>query len=200
MPEQPPTAPIRPFSGEGPFATNTNSGRASPANISIRDLVMPTDVAAVRDIVASTGFFHTFEVDVAVELVQERLSRGLASEYHFLFADFQSRPVGYACFGPIPCTQGSFDLYWIAVHSAQQGSGLGRRLMAAAENGIRAGVPNANGEQLPPGRRVYIETSSQPRYAPTWRFYERCGFTIEARLKDFYADGDDKMMYVKSLV
>jgi ribosomal protein S18 acetylase RimI-like enzyme len=161
--------------------------------------VQPTDPAAVRGIVASTGFFHDFEVDVAVELVQERLSRSLASEYHFLFADLNSHPIGYACFGPIPCTQGSFDLYWIAVHAAHQGSGLGRRLMAEAERAMLAGVPGADGRPLPPARRVYIETSSLPRYAPTWRFYERCEYTIEARLKDFYAAGDDKLIYAKAL-
>lgn len=181
MPEQPTAPTSRPFSG------------------TIRDSVQPSDPDAVRGIVASTGFFHDFEVDVAVELVQERLSRGLASEYHFLFADLNSHPIGYACFGPIPCTQGSFDLYWIAVHAAHQGAGLGRRLMAEAERAMLVGVPGADGRPLPPARRVYIETSSQPRYAPTWRFYERCGYTIEARLKDYYAAGDDKLIYAKAL-
>ncbi len=170
-----------------------------PSGSIIRGSVQPTDSAAVRGIVASTGFFHDFEVDVAVELVQERLSRGLASEYHFLFADLNAHPIGYACFGPIPCTQGSFDLYWIAVHAAHQGSGLGRRLMVEAERTMLVGVPGADGRPLPPARRVYIETSSQPRYAPTWRFYERCGYTIEARLKDYYAAGDDKLIYAKAL-
>jgi len=160
--------------------------------------VQLTDPAAVHGIIASTGFFHDFEVNLAVKLVQERISRGLASEYHFLFADLESRPIGYACFGPIPCTQGSFDLYWIAVDAAHQGSGLGRRLMDEAERAMLAGVPGADGRLLPPARRVYIETSSQPRYAPTWRFYERCGYTIEARLKDYYAAGDDKLIYVKA--
>lgn len=161
--------------------------------------VRPEDAPAVRDIVASTGFFHDFEVDVAVELVQERLARGLASEYHFLFADESSRTIGYACFGPIPCTQGSFDLYWIAVHQDFQKRGLGGRLLAAAESAMREGIQGPDGTPLPPVRRVYIETSSQPKYKPTQSFYERCGYTLEARLSDYYASGDDKLIYVKVL-
>lgn len=166
-----------------------------------RDTPRPEDAAAVRAIVASTGFFHDFEVDVAVELVEERLSRGLASEYYFLFVDEPAtgRTVGYACFGPIPCTQGSFDLYWVAVHRECQGRGFGRRLVAAAEAAMHEGLAGPNGCRLAPARRVYIETSSQPKYEPTRTFYDHCGYRVEACLKDFYAAGDDKLLYVKAL-
>jgi len=164
-----------------------------------RDQVRPEDAAAVRDIVASTGFFHDFEVDVAVELVQERLARGLASEYYFLFAEEHGRTIGYACFGPIPCTQGSFDLYWIAVHQNFQKRGLGAGLLTAAESMMRKGLTGPDASPLSPARRVYIETSSQAKYRPTQVFYERCGYAEEARLKDYYAAGDDKIIYVKAL-
>jgi len=176
--------------------------------ISFRSEPRESDVHAVRDIVASTAFFHDFEIDVAVELVQERLARGLASEYHFVFADEASperaspdagatrpRPIAYACFGPIPCTRGSFDLYWIATHAAHQGKGLGRAVFDESIRLMRAGLPDAAGT-IHRARRVYIETSSQTKYEPTRRFYERCGCTLEARLPDFYAPGDDKLIYV----
>jgi GNAT superfamily N-acetyltransferase len=154
----------------------------------------------VRNIVSSTGFFHDFEVDVAVELVQERLQRGLASEYYFVFADDDAgRTIGYACFGPIACTVGSFDLYWIAVHNSQRGRGLGLELMKRAEHAMRSPSPGPVGKLLSPGRRVYVETSSKPKYEPTRAFYRRCGYVEEARFKDFYADGDDKVVCVKSL-
>jgi D-alanine-D-alanine ligase len=158
-----------------------------------------SDAAAIRDIVASTGFFHDFEIDVAVELVDERLKEGLASEYYFVFAeDASGRVIGYACFGPVAYTQGSFDLYWIAVHDSCRGHGLGQRIMAEAEGQIAAGVPTKSGESVR-GRRVYIETSSKVQYRPTREFYLRCGYREEARLADFYAPGDDKLVYVKAL-
>lgn len=173
----------------------------SPPRVEFRDEIRPGDGAAVREIVASTGFFHDFEVDVAVELVDERLARGLASEYYFVFADEEGtgRTIGYACFGPIACTVGSFDLYWIAVHESCRGRGLGVRLMAAAERAMGAGLPGPGGKPLAPSRRVYIETSSKPQYEPTRQFYLRCGYREEARFEGFYAEGDDKVVYSKRL-
>ena len=144
---------------------------------------------AVRDIVASTGFFHGHEIDVAVELVQERLARGPASGYCFLFADLDGRTVAYACYGLIACTVGSYDLYWIAVHSGFRRHGLGQLLMHAVEDRIAQSG----------GRRIYIETSGRPQYEPTQRFYKRCGYVAEAVLADFYAAGDPKIVYSKAL-
>jgi len=111
---------------------------------------MTADEAAIRGIVSSTGFFSPAEVEVAVELVQERLRRGNASGYFFVFAETDRRTVGYACYGPIACTIGSFDLYWIAVHKDYQHRGLGRSLLVASERKIAESG----------GRRIYVETSS----------------------------------------
>jgi GNAT superfamily N-acetyltransferase len=155
--------------------------------VEFRDTVRGTDVQAVRSIVASSGFFAPHEIDIAVELVEERLARGVASGYHFVFADMDGCPIGYACYGPIGCTVGSFDLYWIAVQAASRGHGLGRRLLREVERRVT----------LAGGRRLYIETSSRTQYEPTRRFYERCGYKAEARLDDFYSPGDAKVIYVK---
>jgi D-alanine-D-alanine ligase len=176
--------------------------QAKPPLPTFRDEPRPSDAAAIREIVASTGFFHDFEVDVAVELIDERLARGLASEYFFLFADdpVTGQPLGYGCFGPIACTRGSYDLYWIAVHDSQRGRGLGRAILQEAERRIAAGLPNPiKPDEMVRGRRVYIETSSKPAYAPTRAFYTRCGYSEEARFADFYAAGDDKLVYFKAL-
>ncbi len=158
--------------------------------ITVRTEPRPADSGAVRDIVASSGFFRPDEVDVAVELIDDRLARAGASDYRFVFLDDESgRTVGYACFGAIACTIGSFDLYWIAVRDEQRGRGLGRLLLEAAEREIaRLG-----------GRRVYIETSSRPLYEPTRGFYGRCGYRLEATLPDFYTPGDGKLIYAKAL-
>ena len=94
------------------------------------------DRDAVRSIVECTGFFRPDEIEVAVELVDERLNRGAASGYCFVFAEINDRVVGYACYGPIACTLASFDLYWIAVDPDFQGQGLGRALLQAIESQI----------------------------------------------------------------
>lgn len=155
----------------------------------LRTQAQPSDVNAVRHLVQATGVFHDFEVEIAVELVEERLRRGDASGYHFLFMDGRDGLDGYTCWGPIACTQGSYDVFWIAVAPQRQGQGLGRMLLQETEERIRAAG----------GRRIYLETSGRPDYLPTRHFYNRCGYSVVATLPDFYADGDDKVILVKLL-
>lgn len=145
------------------------------------------DVDTVRRIVTSSGFFYRDEVEVAASLVEERLKVGTASGYHFLFAEEKGTVVGYACFGPIPCTGFSYDLYWIALAGPRRGQGLGSTIMTRCEEMVLTMG----------GTRLYVETSSRPQYDPTRRFYERNGFRLEASLRDFYHPGDDKIIYVK---
>lgn len=149
----------------------------------------PSDLEAVRDLVAAAGVFRADEVAVAVELVEERLRRGEASGYHFVLADDGGRLVGYACYGPIACTLHSYDLFWIAARPDRAGRGLGTRLLAEAESAM--GAMGAS--------RVFVETSSRPEYAPARAFYEARGYRREAELQHFYAPGDHKVVYVKEL-
>ena len=157
--------------------------------VELRYEVRPDDREIVRRLVESTGVFSPVEIDVAVELVDDRLKRGPESDYHFVFAEQGGRTVGYTCYGPIALTAGSFDLYWIAVDKAMHGRKVGRLLLERTEELIREAR----------GRQVYIETSNRHHYAPTRGFYLRCGYTQDALLKDFYAPGDDKVIYVKGL-
>jgi GNAT superfamily N-acetyltransferase len=158
-----------------------------PASVSFRYEPLPEDRQRVREIVESTNFFSAAEVEVAVELVDERLAKGEASGYCFVFAEVEGRSVGYACYGPIPATAASYDLYWIAVHRQCQGRQYGRLLLEESERLIR----------LAGGTRLYLDTSSRPQYQPTRAFYEHFDFRRAAVLDDFYAPGDGKVIYVK---
>ncbi len=157
-------------------------------DLTFREEVRDSDVLLVRSLASSSGFFRPGEIDVAVELVEERLREGSHSTYRFVFAELEGRPAGYACYGEIPCTVGSFDLYWIIVDSSLQGMGIGRRLMKKSEALIAAAG----------GRKVYVETSSTARYKPTRAFYHACGYQKVAELPDFYLAGDDKVIYEKT--
>jgi ribosomal protein S18 acetylase RimI-like enzyme len=149
-----------------------------------------SDVEAVRCLVRRTGVFSAAEVAIAAELVEARLTSGQASGYHFVFADRADGLAAYTCFGPIPATQASFDLYWIAVRPDLQGQGQGVPLLAESERRIA--------EQG--GRRVYVDTSSRREYAPAHTFYRRAGYREAARLVDFYAPGDAKLVFAKPLI
>jgi ribosomal protein S18 acetylase RimI-like enzyme len=155
----------------------------------LRYEVVPDDRCRVRDLVLSTGFFSSAEIDVAVELVDERLAKGGVSGYEFVLAEAGARLIGYACYGPIPATEGSYDLYWIVVDKRCQQQGYGRLLLETCEQQIRAAG----------GQRIFVDTSNRSQYAPTRAFYERCGYRREALLRDFYAFGDDKVIYGKAI-
>ncbi|HEX9911277.1 MAG TPA: GNAT family N-acetyltransferase [Desulfatiglandales bacterium] len=143
----------------------------------------------VREIVVSSGFFSEAEIEVAVELVQERLNKGVESGYYFLFAEQDQKVAGYSCFGPIPCTVESYDIYWIAVQQELRRSGLGVEILKNVEERIREMG----------GKRIYVETSSRQQYRPTRSFYGRCGYRREATLENFYSSGDHKVIYLRML-
>lgn len=158
-----------------------------PGESSYREEVSAADVAWVREVTARTGYFTAEEVDIAAELVDERLRRGAASGYEFILAEAGSSLVGYACYGAIAGTERSWDLYWIVVEPGLQGRGLGSRILERVEAKVGAAG----------GGLVWVETSSTERYVPTRRFYERAGYRCAAVLDDFYREGDGKVIYVK---
>jgi D-alanine-D-alanine ligase len=165
------------------------SSKKSASGITLRTTVIRRDGDIVRDIVVSTGLFRPDEIGISVELVEERLRVGLASGYHFIFAEKGGTVLGYNCYGPVPLTLNSYDLYWIAVRKEVQGIGIGKMLLSCSEAAIfELG-----------GRRIYIETSSRDLYLPTRLFYERCGYRAEAILREFYSPVDNKVIYVKPL-
>jgi acetoin utilization deacetylase AcuC-like enzyme/GNAT superfamily N-acetyltransferase len=173
-----------------PALARSAAARTSHRNgLDWRSAAMADDVGRVRSLVASTGFFNAAEVEIAAELVTERLTKGARSGYHFVLAERGSSLVAYACYGLIEGTLGSFDLYWIAVAPEEQGRGLGAHVYNRAEAAMRkAGA-----------KHIYADTSTSDRYAGTRGFYQRMGFTEEARLTDFYGPGDGKVIYVKAL-
>jgi ribosomal protein S18 acetylase RimI-like enzyme len=89
----------------------------------------------------------------------------------------------------VPLTKRSYDLYWIAVAPSAQGLGVGRQLMERTERAV-AGRG---------GGGLYIETSSRRAYERTRRFYRAAGYRLAARLPDFYAPGDHKILFCKMI-
>ncbi|MHB8138674.1 MAG: GNAT family N-acetyltransferase [Smithellaceae bacterium] len=157
--------------------------------ITYRQEIQSSDLGAILNIVQGSGFFSAAETELACELAADRLEHGLQSTYQFLFIEDNGQVVGYTCYGLIPATTGSYDLYWIAISDAMRGRGLGNILLQKTEELIR----------IMGGERLYAETSSRSQYTPTHRFYENCGYIPEAIIKDFYAAGDSKIIYSKVL-
>jgi GNAT superfamily N-acetyltransferase len=158
-------------------------------NITFRTIPEKRDITRVMEIVESTKFFYDHEVEIAVELVAERLSHGESTGYYFVFAEVDGVTAAYSCFGPITMSATCFDLYWIATHNDFRGKGIGKKLLEETCN-----------EAKKMGCKIIIaETSGLPHYAPTRAFYDNNSFDLEATLKDFYTMGDDKLFYTKRI-
>jgi ribosomal protein S18 acetylase RimI-like enzyme len=149
-----------------------------------------TDRSAIAELIVSVENFTQAETDCALELVDIYLHDKKQTDYRVaVAADSNSKLQGYACWGPVPLTKGSFDLYWIATNSNARGRGFGRALMNHVEREAA----------LLKGRLLLVETSSKKSYLKTVEFYHRLGYEEIARIKDFYDVGDDKLILLKNL-
>jgi ribosomal protein S18 acetylase RimI-like enzyme len=145
------------------------------------------DLTTVLAFMEATGFFRDDEMIVAREVFEEAAGKGPGGHYQSYVADEAGVPVGWVCFGPTPCTLGTFDIYWIAVSPDRQGLGIGAELTRFSETEILKRQ----------GRLVIIETSGRAIYDPTRRFYLKLGYHEAARIADFYGPGDAKVVYTK---
>jgi GNAT superfamily N-acetyltransferase len=142
----------------------------------------------VLDLIRSTGMFTPAEVGVAEELIDTYLGLPEQRDYRVVVVeDGREGVAGYMTWGPAPLADDAYDLYWMAVAPAEQGKGRGRELVQWLEAEVRTTG----------GRMIIIETSSQPKYQPTRRFYLGLGYREVARVPDFYRPGDDRVIYAK---
>jgi ribosomal protein S18 acetylase RimI-like enzyme len=156
----------------------------------------------LREILDATEVFREEEVGVALELFDETFAAGPArapfdpgdgvANYEFVGSFARDRGgseqlVGYVCYGATPGTDRTYDLYWIAVHPEYQGSGGGTLLLEEVERRLRHRE----------ARLLAVETSSREDYASTRQFYQARGYSESARIRDFYAPGDDRVIFTK---
>ena len=151
---------------------------------------LKADGTQVQEITAKAGVFNQEEVDCVREIWDDYVNLG-AEEcgYNFIVERNGDQVLGFACYGPRDLTEGVFDLYWIAVHPDARRDGVGKRLLTASEEAVRALG----------GRMLIAETSGTPLYEPTRKFYLGMGYSAEAVIKDFYSDGDDLAIFVKKV-
>ncbi len=149
--------------------------------------LLEEDRIEVDRILTATGMFTAAEIEVADELLDIFLHKPSQKDYQIFVASQESRVCGYVCFGPTPATEATFDLYWIAVDPELQGHGIGKKLLQFSEQEC----------QTQGGKLLIIETSSKELYRPTQAFYLKNGYQIEARIRDFYAPGDDRLIFTR---
>ena len=98
-------------------------------------------------------------------------------------------PAGWVYYAPSGREEGAFDLWWIGVHPARQGHGLGQAMMQAVEMAVT----------MAGGTKLVVETSSTELFAKTRRFYTLLGYATTGTESDSYGLGDDKVTFAKNL-
>ena len=151
--------------------------------------VRASDRAAIEDFLRASENFTAEEVETALELIDEALAGDPEYIVNVLSAA-DGRILGYECHGPASLTDGTYDLYWIAVDKKTHARGVGSELLKYVESDIRRAG----------GRQLLIETSSLPHYELTRKFYLKHGYEKACVQPDYYADGDDMVVFRKRFV
>ena len=142
----------------------------------------------LTEIFKSTDFFYDFEIGVVEDMIAS-YKKDPNDTFRLKVAELDGKPVGVLIFDKDIMSRHSWNLYWIAVHKDAQNKGVGKVLVQYMEGYVRKKG----------GGRIYIETCSRELYAPTRRFYLDLGYTLEGRLKDYYATEDDKCIFSKGI-
>jgi ribosomal protein S18 acetylase RimI-like enzyme len=149
--------------------------------------VTADDRAAIEQMFQANTIFGKHEVAVALEVFDASLNP-VQTDYESVGIELDGRVVGWICWGPTPCTEGTFDMYWIAVDPSVHGAGLGSVLVAEMERRLTGRA-----------RLIVVETGGRKEYDATRGFYLARNYQEVARVKDFYAPGDDQVIFVKRL-
>jgi GNAT superfamily N-acetyltransferase len=151
---------------------------------------IPADTPALVEIARGTGVFKPLELVALREVLDDYHAEEQSRGHRSVTSEQDGRVVGFAYYAPSAMADRTWYLFWIAVDKTVQSRGLGAELLRHVEDEIRSHR----------GRLLLIETSSLPHYNATRRFYLRNGYEQECALRDFYADGDDMVVYSKRLL
>jgi ribosomal protein S18 acetylase RimI-like enzyme len=150
---------------------------------------VPEDTPVLLTLATETGVFKPHEIEALQEVLDEYHELMHAHGHRSVTYVENDQVIGFAYYAPAAMTDRTWYLYWIAVSKQIQARGVGGALLRHTEDDIRHQK----------GRLLLIETSSLPHYELTRRFYLKQGYEQAAALQDFYADGDDMVVFRKHL-
>jgi ribosomal protein S18 acetylase RimI-like enzyme len=149
----------------------------------------PTDTDALVALAEGTRVFKPHELVALREVLADYFATNHADGHVSVTLEQDGRPIGFAYYAPAEMTDRAWTLWWIAVDKTVHAKGLGTRLLRKAETDVAAAG----------GRVLFVETSGLPNYELTRRFYLKHGYDLEATLRDYYAEGDDMVVFRKKM-
>ncbi|MEM7756684.1 MAG: GNAT family N-acetyltransferase [Cyanobacteria bacterium P01_A01_bin.40] len=146
--------------------------------------IKPDDLPALKTVIDANELFPSNMLD---DMISDYFNNEDSHDYWFTYDEDQ--PVAIAYCAPEKMTQGTWNLYLIAVHPNYQGSGRGTSMLQNIEQKL-----SSRGERI-----LLVETSGLDSFNRTRAFYRQCGYEQEAQIREFYQAGEDKIIFRKSL-
>ena len=144
-----------------------------------------TDIADLQRVADETELFPG---EMLPDMINGFLSRGDAEDL-WLSCEMHGDVIGFCYAVPEQLTEGTWNMLAIAVAPSRQGSGAGKALIMHLEDELRSRG----------GRVLIADTSGSDAFERTRDFYRKNGYAEEARIRDFWAAGDDKIVFWKAL-
>ncbi|MEM7289714.1 MAG: GNAT family N-acetyltransferase [Pseudomonadota bacterium] len=150
--------------------------------------IRPTDSKDIPELKLVLDATELFPSEMLPDMLNGFLSNGDCEEI-WLTCEAGGKAVGFCYAAPEALTEGTWNMLAIAVLPEHQGNGAGSAIVKELESNLR---DNGN-------RVLIVDTSGAEGFAPTRDFYRKNGYSEEARIRDFWAEGDDKIVFWKSL-
>jgi ribosomal protein S18 acetylase RimI-like enzyme len=151
---------------------------------------IPADTPELLTIAEGTGVFKPIEIVALQEVLDDYHEANHAYGHRAITYEQDEQPIGFAYYAPAAMADRTWYLYWIAVSKHTHARGVGGKLLQHVEEDIR---------NFQKGRILLIETSSLPHYTLTRKFYHKHLYEQPAVIPDYYADGDDMVIFRKRL-
>lgn len=142
------------------------------------------DIPALQVVLDLTGLFPR---DMLPDMIAPSLDG--QSDAFWLKVHLDDTAVGFCYTAPEDLTDGTWNMLALAVHPGLHGKKLGGALVSATEARLKANKQ----------RILIVDTSGTEDFASTRAFYKHHGYEEEARIRDYWAAGDDKVIFRKAL-
>jgi len=158
-------------------------------DFTLRPEISANDRNKIYSLLSSEGFFTPREIAYGMNLFDRRFREGDTSDFRFMMMEQGAALLGYGCYGLLPLCNRRYHIYWLAVGHRHKKQGIGTML----EEAIAADIRHLGGD------KIYAEHSNRGDINPEKTFYNRCGYHLVATIPDYYADGDDMLLFEKNL-
>lgn len=148
--------------------------------------VISEDTIAIIALAEASGLFNSDGIDQ----IKQSLADYISGNNDLWLIAIDEKPVGVLYCTPEPMTEGTWNILMLLVSPNVQRQGHGQSLISHVETTL-----TSRGARL-----VIVETSSIDEFEKARSFYVKCGYTEEARIRNFYAAEDDKVIFKKGLL